>query len=46
MGWQYPPFYGKSKDFYVKQKAKYLAKIEKLNGLVKACDDAIAEIDK
>lgn len=41
-----PPWYGKSVEFYVKQKAKYLKKIEKLQELIAECDKAIKENEK
>lgn len=37
------PLYGKEK-FYENKKAKALAKIEKLNEIVKECDKCIAEL--
>lgn len=43
MGWQFPPAYGKSVEFYVKEKAKALKKIAELEEVVKACDEEIAK---
>ena len=42
MGLALPPLYGKSK-FYAKKKAKALAKIAKLQEVVKVCDKELAK---
>lgn len=40
MGEMAPPFYGKSK-FYAKKKAKLVAKKEKIEAMIKVCDEKI-----
>jgi hypothetical protein len=35
------PWFGKSKKFYIKKKAKALKTIAKQNAIVKICDEAI-----
>lgn len=42
MGWQAPPYYGKSK-FYEKKKEKALKKIAELQKIVEECDKEIAK---
>lgn len=42
MGIMCPPVYGKSK-FYAKKKAKALKKIEKLQEIVRICDEELAK---
>ena len=42
MGWQAPPYYGKSK-FYEKKKEKAMKKIAKYTKIVEECDKEIAK---
>lgn len=43
MGWQLPPAYGKSKEFYARKKAKASKKIKKLETVIAICDDALSK---
>lgn len=43
MGWELPPFYGKSK-FYAKKKGKALKKIAKYQEIVLMCDKELAKL--
>ena len=43
MGWQLPPAYGKSKEFYAKKRANALGKIEKYQAVVAVCDEALSK---
>lgn len=45
MGQICPPLYGKSK-FYAKKKARAEKKIEKLQEIIKVCDEELAKEDK
>jgi hypothetical protein len=42
MGWQCPPYYGKSK-YYQKKKEKALKKIAELQKIVEECDKEISK---
>lgn len=42
MGWQAPPYYGKSK-YYEKKREKALKKIAELQKIVEECDKEIAK---
>ena len=41
MGWQFPPFYGKSKKFYEKKIAKNNTKIAKLQEENAYCEEQL-----
>lgn len=41
MGWECPPFYGKSKEFYVNKIAKNTSKIEKLQKEIDFCQQQL-----
>lgn len=43
MGWQFPPVYGKSKEFYVDKIAKNTAKIEKLQQEIEFCQEQLKD---
>lgn len=37
------PWFGKSKNFYAKKKAKALKRIAKQNAIIKLCDEALGK---
>ena len=43
MGKHYPPFYGKSKEFYLNKIEKNKAKIKKLTEEIEFCEQQIKE---
>lgn len=45
MGWQFPPFYGKSVEFYTKEIKKAEDKIAELELKIKVCKEEIAKIN-
>lgn len=45
MGRYCPPLYGKSK-FYIKKKARAEKKIEKLQAIIKICDEELKKVSQ
>ena len=46
MGWRYPPYYGKSKEFYENELKKCDKKIAQLEERKKICQEELAKSDK
>lgn len=46
MGWQYPPLYGKSKEFYAKKIKEIDTKIAKLEKEKKICLEELKKDEK
>ena len=46
MGWEFPPFYGKSKEFYIKKIEKNKAKIKALQDEIAFCEEQIKKDEK
>lgn len=43
MGWEYPPLYGKSKEFYTKKIEKNTAKIKELQEEIAFCEEQLKD---